>query len=122
MLTLDFENWVLKYLEGRLVLRVDKMKMAIHSVVFENISYLRMELQAVPPSVLHPPMTEKILGMKILQHVFKKLKPSDGSKFDFQIENEVREIFKTWIDEMVQDFLEERQGGIRCLQQAIFSL
>ena len=53
-------------------------------------------------------MTEKILGMKILQHVFKKLKPSDGSKFDFQIENEVREIFKTWIDEMVQDFLEER--------------
>ena len=44
MLTLDFENWVLKYLEGRLVLRVDKMKMAIHSVVFENISYLRMEL------------------------------------------------------------------------------
>ena len=44
MLIMDFENWVLKYLEGRLVLRVDKMKMAIHSVVFENISYLRMEL------------------------------------------------------------------------------
>ena len=37
MLTFDFENWVLKYLEGRLVLRVDKMKMAIHSVVSENI-------------------------------------------------------------------------------------
>nr|POF26612.1 hypothetical protein CFP56_54238 [Quercus suber] len=96
MLTMDFENWVLKYLEGRLVLRVDKMKTAIHSVVSENISYLRMELQAVPPSVLHPPMTEKILGMKILQHVFKKLKQSDGFKFDFQIENEVREIFRTW--------------------------
>ena len=108
MLTLDFENWVLKYLEGRLVLRVDKMKTAIHSVVSENISYLRMELQAVPPSVLHPPMTEKILGMKILQHAFKKLEQSDGFKFDFQIENEVREIFRTWTDEVVQDFLEER--------------
>ena len=61
MLTLEFENWVLKYLEGRLVLRVDKMKTAIHNVVSETISYLRMELQAVPPSVLHPPMTEKAI-------------------------------------------------------------
>ena len=43
--------------------------------------------------------------MKILQHVFKKLKQSDGFKFDFQIENEVQEIFRTWIDEVVQDFL-----------------
>ena len=89
MLTMDFENWVLKYLEGRLVLRIDKMKTAIHSVVSENISYLRMELQGVPPLVLHPRMTEKILGMKILQHAFKKLEQSDGFKFDFQIENEV---------------------------------
>ena len=103
MLIMDFENWVLKYLEGRLVLRVDKMKTTIHSVVSENISYLRMELQ-VPPSVLHPPMTEKILGMKILQHAFKKLKQSDGSKFDFQIENEVREIFRTGTNEVVQVF------------------
>ena len=105
MLTMDIENWVLKYLKGRLVLRVDEMKMAIHSVVSENISYLRMELQAVPPSIFHSPMMEKILGMKILQHVFKKLKQSDGFKFDFQIENEVWEIFKTWTDEVVQDFL-----------------
>ncbi|KAL0005792.1 hypothetical protein SO802_013353 [Lithocarpus litseifolius] len=117
MLTMDFKNWVLKYLEGRLDLRVDKMKTAIHSAVSENISFLGMELQAVPPSVLHPPKMEKaikarkkylrqkevralefknarernrkILGMKILQHVFKKLKQSDGFKFDFQIENEV---------------------------------
>ena len=44
MLTMDFKNWVLKYLEGRLVLRVDKMKMAIHSAVSENISFLGMEL------------------------------------------------------------------------------
>ena len=102
MLTMDFKNWVLKYLEGRLDLRVDKMKMAIHNAVSENISFLGMELQVVPPLVLHPPMTEKairawkkylrqkevralefknarernikILGMKILRHVFKKLK------------------------------------------------
>ena len=123
MLTMDFKNWVLKYLEGRLDLRVDKMKTAIQNVVSENISFLGMELQAVPPSVLHPLVTEKairaqkkylrqkevralefknarernrkILGMKILRHVFKKLKQSDGFKFDFQIENEVREIFRT---------------------------
>ena len=36
MLTMDFKNWVLKYLEGRLDLRVDKMKTAIHSVISEN--------------------------------------------------------------------------------------
>nr|POE75077.1 hypothetical protein CFP56_77284 [Quercus suber] len=60
-LTMDFKNWVLKYLEGRLDLRVDKMKTAIHSAVSENIRFLGMELQAVPPSVLHPPMTEKAI-------------------------------------------------------------
>uniref|UniRef100_A0A2N9IEM0 Domain X domain-containing protein n=1 Tax=Fagus sylvatica TaxID=28930 RepID=A0A2N9IEM0_FAGSY len=133
MLTMDLKNWALKYLEGSLELKVDKMKTAIHSAVSENISFLGMELQAVPPSVLHPPMTEKAmrarkkylrqkevralelknarernrkkLGMKILQHVFKKLKQSDGFKFEFQIENEVREIFTTWADEVVQNFL-----------------
>ena len=105
MLTMDFKNWVLKYLEGRLDLRADKMKMAIHGAISENISFLGMELQAVPPSVLHPPMTEKILGLKILQHVFKKLKQIDGFKFDFQTENEVQEIFRIWTDEVVQDFL-----------------
>uniref|UniRef100_A0A2N9EY17 Reverse transcriptase domain-containing protein n=1 Tax=Fagus sylvatica TaxID=28930 RepID=A0A2N9EY17_FAGSY len=133
MLTMDLKNWALKYLEGSLELKVDKMKTAIHSAVSENISFLGMELQAVPPSVLHPPMTEKAmrarkkylrqkevralelknarernrkkLGMKILQHVFKKLKQSDGFKFEFQIENKVREIFTTWADEVVQNFL-----------------
>ena len=39
-------------------LKVDKMMTAIHSAVSENISFLGMEPQAVPPSVLHPPMTE----------------------------------------------------------------
>ncbi|GMY19108.1 nuclear intron maturase 3, mitochondrial-like [Fagus crenata] len=47
----------------------------------------------------------KKLGMKILQHVFKKSKQSDGFKFEFQIENEVREIFTTWADEVVQNLL-----------------
>ncbi|GMY19740.1 nuclear intron maturase 3, mitochondrial-like [Fagus crenata] len=133
MLTMDLKNWALKYLEGSLELKVDRMKTAIHSAVSENISFLGMELQAIPPSVLHPPMTEKAmrarkkylrqkevralelknarernrkkLGMKILQHVFKKSKQSDGFKFEFQIENEVREIFTTWADEVVQNFL-----------------
>ncbi|GMY19121.1 nuclear intron maturase 3, mitochondrial-like [Fagus crenata] len=133
MLTMDLKNWALKYLEGSLELKVDRMKTAIHIAVSENISFLGMELQAVPPSVLHPPITEKAmrarkkylrqkevralelknararnrkkLGMKILQHVFKKSKQSDGFKFEFQIENEVREIFTTWADEVVQNFL-----------------
>uniref|UniRef100_A0A2N9G9L3 Domain X domain-containing protein n=1 Tax=Fagus sylvatica TaxID=28930 RepID=A0A2N9G9L3_FAGSY len=61
MLTMDLKNWALKYLEGSLELKVDKMKTAIHSAVSENISFLGMELQAVPPSVLHPPMTEKAM-------------------------------------------------------------
>ncbi|KAK7860525.1 nuclear intron maturase 3 [Quercus suber] len=34
-----------------------------------------------------------------------KLKQSEGFKFDSQIENEAREIFRTWTDEVVQDFL-----------------
>ena len=65
----------------------------------------------------------KIPGMKILQHVFKKLKQSDGFKFDFQIENEVREIFRTLIDEAVQDFLgslEERWEWHRMLTEGDF--
>ena len=44
MLTMDFKNWVLKYLEGRLELRADKMKTAIHSAVSKNVSFLGMEL------------------------------------------------------------------------------
>ncbi|KAK6945200.1 hypothetical protein RJ641_026302 [Dillenia turbinata] len=88
-----------------------------------------MELQAVPPSVLNPPMSEKAirtrkkylrpkevrpmelrnarernrkkLGLKILNHVFKKSKRSNGFKFEFQIENEVNEMFKNWANETV---------------------
>ncbi|XP_021282836.1 uncharacterized protein LOC110415490 [Herrania umbratica] len=135
----ELKNQVLDFLEGNLGLKVDRVKTAIHSAVSEKINFLGMELQAVPPSVLHPPMSEKAirarkkyrrqkevralelrnarernrkkLGMKILSHVFKKLKQSNnGFKFEFQIENEVREIFRTWADEVVQEFLQSLEG------------
>ncbi|KAL6138032.1 hypothetical protein ACLB2K_063320 [Fragaria x ananassa] len=134
MLTMDLKNWVVNYLEGSLELMVDKVKTSIHSAVSEKIDFMGMELQAVPPSVLHPPMSEKAirarkkylrqkevraielknarernrkkLGMKIMSHVFKKLKTGDRLKSEYQIENEVREIFSTWADEVVKEFLE----------------
>ncbi|XP_022155823.1 nuclear intron maturase 3, mitochondrial [Momordica charantia] len=138
MLTMDLKSQVLKYLEGNLELEVDRMNTAIHSAVSEKISFLGMELQAVPPSVLHPPMSEKAirarkkyirqkevrvielrnarernrkkLGLKILSHVFKKLKQTDGFKFEFQIEKEVREIFRNWADEVAQHFFESLEN------------
>jgi len=133
LLAMDLKMKVVKSLELGLSLRVDKLNTAIHSAVSEKIEFLGMELQAVLPSVLHPPMSEKairarkkylrqkevraiefrnararnrrILGLKIFNHVYKKMKQSDGFKFDFRIENEVREIFKSWADEVVQEFL-----------------
>ncbi|KAJ9181031.1 hypothetical protein P3X46_009206 [Hevea brasiliensis] len=151
MMTMDVKNKVLKLLEKNLELEVDRIKTAIHSAVSEKIDFLGMELQAVPPSVLHPPMSEKAirarkkylrqkevralelrnarernrkkLGLKILSHVFKKLKQSNGFKIDFQIENEVREIFATWADEVVQEFmgsLEERWNWHRMLTAGDF--
>ncbi|XP_047328656.1 nuclear intron maturase 3, mitochondrial [Impatiens glandulifera] len=135
MLTMDLKNMVTKFLEIDLELKVDTVKTAIHSAITEKIDFIGMELQAVPPSVLRPPMSEKAirarkkylrqkevkalelrnarernrkkLGMKIFSHVFKKLKKSsNGFKIDFPIENEVSEIFKKWADEVVRDFLE----------------
>ncbi|RHN50058.1 putative reverse transcriptase domain, domain X [Medicago truncatula] len=133
LLAMDLKMKVVKSLELGLSLRVDKLNTAIHSAVSEKIEFLGMELQAVLPSVLHPPMSEKairarkkylrqkevraiefrnararnrrILGLKIFNHAYKKMKQSDGFKFDFSIENEVREIFKSWADEVVQEFL-----------------
>jgi hypothetical protein len=133
LLAMDLKMKVVKSLELGLSLRVDKLNTAIHSAVSEKIEFLGMELQAVPPSVLRPPMSEKairarkkylrqkevralefrnararnrrILGLKIFNHVYKKMKQSDGFKFDYSIENEVREIFKSWADEVVQEFL-----------------
>ncbi|CBI30076.3 unnamed protein product, partial [Vitis vinifera] len=151
MLTMDLKNQVMKFLEGKLELKVDRLKMAIHSATMEKIDFLGMELQAVQPSVLRPPMSEKAiraqkkylrqkevkaielrnaretnrkkLGLKILAHVFKKLKQSDEFKFDFHIENEVREIFRTWADEVVKEFLgslEEQANWYRMLSVGDF--
>ncbi|KAK4485489.1 hypothetical protein RD792_008131 [Penstemon davidsonii] len=133
MMTLDLKNRVVNFLEQDLNLRVDRSITVIHSAVSEKIDFLGMELQAVAPSILHPPKTQKAiraqkkyqrqkevrllelknarernrkkLGMKLMSHVIKKLKQSNGFKFDFQIENEVREIFSTWGNEVVEEFL-----------------
>ncbi|KAK6127233.1 hypothetical protein DH2020_039032 [Rehmannia glutinosa] len=133
MLTMDLKNRVVKFLVENLDLKVDKLKTVIHSAVSEKIEFIGMELQAVAPSILRPPKTEKAirarkkylrqkevrllelknakernrkkLGMKLLNHVHKKLKQSNGFKFDFRIENEVREVFSTWADEVVREFL-----------------
>lgn len=151
VLALDLLNWVVKYLENELDLKVDRLKTAIHSAVSEKIDFLGMELQAVPPSVLRPPLSEKAirarkkylrqkqvramelknarernrrkLGLKIFSHVFKKLKQSNGFKFEYQIEDEVREIFSSWADEVVQEFfesLEERWNWHRQLTAGDF--
>ncbi|KAH0972368.1 hypothetical protein GBA52_024524 [Prunus armeniaca] len=151
MLTMDLKNWVVKHIEGILELKVDGIKTAIHSAVSEKIAFLGMELQAVKPSVLNPPMSEKAmrarkkyirqkevraqelknarernrkkLGLKIMSHVYKKLKRSDGFKFEYQIKNEVREIFRTWADETVQEYLgslEERWDWYRKLSAGNF--
>ncbi|KAH7557174.1 hypothetical protein JRO89_XS11G0066300 [Xanthoceras sorbifolium] len=151
MLTMDLKNRVMKFLEEKLELNVDRVKTAIHSAVSEKIDFLGMALQAVPPSVLYPPMSQKAirarkkylrqkevralelrnarernrkrLGLKILNHVYKKLKQSNGFKFEFEIENEVRDIFKTWADEVVQEFfgsLEERWSWHRMLSRGDF--
>ncbi|XP_012857463.1 PREDICTED: uncharacterized protein LOC105976749 [Erythranthe guttata] len=133
ILTMDLKNRVVKFLEQDLDLKVDRTRTAIHSAVSEKIDFMGMELQAVAPSILRPPMTDKAirarkkylrqkevrllelknakernrkkLGMKLLSHVFKKSKQSNGFKFDFQIENEVRQIFSSWGDEVVNEFL-----------------
>lgn len=132
-MTVDLKNTVVRFMEQKLDLKVNKQITAIHSAVSEKIGFMGMELQAVAPSILRPQKTEKAirahkkhlrqkevrlmelrnakernrkkLGMKLLSHVFKKLKQSNGFKFDFQIEDEVRQIFTTWGDEVVQEFL-----------------
>nr|XP_043610968.1 nuclear intron maturase 3, mitochondrial [Erigeron canadensis]XP_043610969.1 nuclear intron maturase 3, mitochondrial [Erigeron canadensis] len=150
-LTVKLKNLVVQFLEKNLVLAVDKEKTVVHSAVSEEVHFLGMDIRAVTPSVLHPPMSEKAirarkkylrqkevrlqelknrretnrkkLAMKIFSHVHKKLKTSNGFKFDFQIENEVREIFKTWGREVVDEFLEsieERAAWYRKLSGGDF--
>ncbi|KAM7271078.1 hypothetical protein ACFE04_030292 [Oxalis oulophora] len=151
MMTMDLMNDIVKSLENDLELKVDRAKTAIHSATSEKIGFIGMELQAVTPSVLRPPMSEKairakkkylrqkeveslelknlrernrkVLGMKILSHLFKKSKRSDGFKSEFPIENEVRKIFGTWADEVVREFLtslEDRWTWHRMLMKGDF--
>lgn len=150
-LTVNLKNKSVQFVENNLGLEVDRAKTLIHSAVSEEITFLGMDLRAVTPSVLHPPMSEKAirakkkylrqkevrleelknrkesnrkkLAMKIFSHVYKKLKTSNGFKFDFQIENEVREIFETWAGETVDEFLEsieERAAWYRGLSGGDF--
>ncbi|KAK9069250.1 hypothetical protein SSX86_013366 [Deinandra increscens subsp. villosa] len=133
-LTVKLKNLVVQFLEKNLVLEVDREITVIHSAVSEEISFLGMDIRAVTPSVLHPPMSEKAirarkkylrqkevrlqelknrretnrkkLAMKIFSHVYKKLKTSNGFKLDFEIEKEVREIFESWGRETVDEFME----------------
>ncbi|XP_024011696.1 nuclear intron maturase 3, mitochondrial [Eutrema salsugineum] len=133
MLTMDLKKRIVDILEQRLDLKVDRVNTAIHSAVSEKISFLGMYLQAVPPSVLRPPMSEKAvramkkyqrqkevrrlelrnarernrkkLGLKIFRHVLKKLKQSNGFRCEYEIENEVRDVFQRWEEEVMQEFL-----------------
>ncbi|KAJ0984199.1 hypothetical protein J5N97_002555 [Dioscorea zingiberensis] len=138
MLTMSIKDRIFECLEGQLGLRVDRLKSSVHSAVSEKMDFMGFELQAVPPSVLHPPMSEKAirarkkylkrkvaqaqelknaretirkkLGLKILNHCFKKLKRCpEGFKLDFRIENEVRKIFRGWADEVVAEFFKNRE-------------
>uniref|UniRef100_A0A1J3F6I9 Putative COX1/OXI3 intron 2 protein n=1 Tax=Noccaea caerulescens TaxID=107243 RepID=A0A1J3F6I9_NOCCA len=139
MLTMDLKKRIVDILEQRLDLKVDRVNTAIHSAVSEKINFLGMYLQAVPPSVLRPPMSEKavramkkyqrqkevrsmelrnarernrkVLGLKVFTHVLKKLKQSNGLKSEYEIENQVRDVFQRWGEEVMQEFmgsLEER--------------
>ncbi|KAL2347938.1 hypothetical protein Fmac_001938 [Flemingia macrophylla] len=151
MLVMELRMRVVKSLELGLGLRVDKVNTAIHSALDEKIEFLGLEFQAVPPSVLHRPMSEKAirarkkylrqkqvralelrnararnrrkLGLQIFSHVYKKMKQSECFKFDYKIESEVREIFRSWANEVVLEFLgdiDECQEWHRCLSAGDF--
>lgn len=151
MMTVKLKDKVVRFLIEELDLRVDKQVTAIHSPVNEKIDFMGMELQAVAPSILRPRKSEKAirahkkhlrqkqvrlmelknakernrkkLGMKLLSHVFKKSKQSNGFKFDFQIESEVSRIFSTWADEVVREYsksVDERWEWHRMLSSGDF--
>ncbi|KAF5772124.1 putative domain X protein [Helianthus annuus] len=150
-LTVKLKNLVVPFLEKNLALEVNKGVTAVHSAVSEEIRFLGMDVRAVTPSVLRSPMSEKAirarkkylrqkevrlqelknrretnrkkLAMKIFDHVYKKLKTSNGFKFNFQIEKEVKVIFETWGRETVDEFMgstEERAALYRKLSGGDF--
>ncbi|KAF8687239.1 hypothetical protein HU200_042907 [Digitaria exilis] len=137
MLTIDIRDRVIAVLERDLEVKVDRLGSSIHSAVSEKIEFLGIEFQAVPPSVLHPPMSEKAkrarkkylkmkaekaqelknaretrrkkLGLKILNHLFKRVRRGEEFEFDFQIENEVQQVFKDWAEETVAEYFRSRE-------------
>ncbi|AQK81731.1 RNA-directed DNA polymerase (reverse transcriptase) [Zea mays] len=137
MLTIEIRNRIIAVLERDLEVRVDRLGSSIHSAVSEKIEFLGIEFQAVPPSVLHPPMSEKAkrarkkylkmkaekaqelknaretrrkkLGLKILNHLSKRMRRGEEFEFDFRIEKEVQQVFRDWAEETVAEYFESRE-------------
>ncbi|KAK3130987.1 hypothetical protein QOZ80_6BG0500580 [Eleusine coracana subsp. coracana] len=137
MLTIEVRDRIISVLERDLAVKVDRLGSSIHSAVFEKMEFLGMEFQAVPPSVLHPPMSEKgkrarkkylkmkvekaqelknaretrrkKLGLKILNHLVKRMRRGEEFEFEFQIENEVRQVFKDWAKETVAEYFNSQE-------------
>ncbi|RLM54474.1 hypothetical protein C2845_PM10G18020 [Panicum miliaceum] len=137
MLTIEIRDRIIAVLERDLELKVDRLGSSVHSAVSEKIEFLGIEFQAVPPSVLHPPMSEKAkrarkkylkmkaekvqelknaretrrkkLGLKILNHLFKRVRRGEEFQFNFQIENEVRQVFKDWAEETVAEYFKSQE-------------
>ncbi|WOL00285.1 hypothetical protein Cni_G08998 [Canna indica] len=137
LFTMDIKDKILKFLEEYLDLKVNRLKTSIHSAVSEKMNFLGVELQAVLPSVLHPPMSEKAirakkkylkrkaaralelrnaretrrkkLGLKILNHLFKKLIRGHEFEFSFRIESEVKTVFENWANEVVAEYFKSTE-------------
>ncbi|CAN6193819.1 unnamed protein product [Urochloa humidicola] len=137
MLTIEIRDRIIAVLERDLEVKVDRLGSSIHSAVSEKIEFLGIEFQAVPPSVMHPPMSEKAkrarkkylkmkaekaqelknaretrrkkLGLKILNHLFKRARRGEEFEFDFRIENEVRQVFKDWAEEAVAEYFKSQE-------------
>ncbi|CAN6450902.1 unnamed protein product [Victoria cruziana] len=134
ILTMRVKDQLVEFSECSLGLKIDRLNTAIHSAVSEKIEFIGLEFQAVPPSVLRPPLSEKAirakkkylkqrqvrameernalerrrkkLGMKILNHVFKKYKRTGGFKGEPDVAPVVREMFGTWASEVTREFLD----------------
>lgn len=137
LLTIGIKDRILQYVENNMNLKADKLNASIHSAVSEKMDFMGMELQAVSPLVLHPPLSEKAmrankkhlkqkaakalelknaretrrkkLGLKIFKHVFKKQKRVGGFKIDLHVESEVRELFRIWAEEVMFEYLKSEE-------------
>lgn len=137
MLTIEIRDRIIAALERDLEVKVDRLGSSIHSAVSEKIEFLGIEFQAVPPSVLHPPMSEKAkrarkkylkmkaekaqelknaretrrkkLGLKILNHLFKRMRRGEEFEFDFRIEKEVQQVFRDWAEETVAEYFKSHE-------------